>query len=205
MKHMKMLRMLMVLGLAVSAMGQKPAASPTPSASPAATPARKPPATIAASVDQEVSILEREFVSAAEAMPEDKYGFTPSNLNIPGSKDVRSFAVQVKHVANTNFQLWAPVTGEKPAYDLSNDDGPDSIKTKADIIKFLKDSFEAGHRAAKSLTPENSTEPVTTFFGPTPRIFATTFGVAHGFDHYGQMVEYLRMNGILPPASRGSN
>jgi hypothetical protein len=190
MKHMKMLRMLMVLGLAVSAMGQKPAASPTPSASPAATPApaRKPPATIAASVDQEVSILE-----------------TPSNLNIPGSKDVRSFAQQVKHVANTNFQLWAPVTGEKPAYDLSNDDGPDSIKTKADIIKFLKESFEAGHRAAKSLTPENSTEPVTTFFGPTPRIFATTFGVAHGFDHYGQMVEYLRMNGILPPASRGSN
>ncbi|HEY6307378.1 MAG TPA: DinB family protein [Candidatus Angelobacter sp.] len=202
MKQMKMLQILMVLGLAVSTMGQKPAA---PAAAPAPTPAPKPPASIAASVDREVSIIEREFVSAAEAMPEDKYAFTPSTLNIPGSKDVRSFALQVKHVANTNFELWAAVTGEKPAYDLSNDDGPDSIKTKADIIKFLKDSFEAGHRAAKSLTPENSTETVTTFFGPTPRIFATTFAVAHAFDHYGQMVEYLRMNGILPPASRGGN
>jgi hypothetical protein len=201
MKHAKLFRLLLVVGVAVTALGQaKPAA---PAASPA--PAPKPPATIAASVDREVSILEREFVSAAEAMPDDKFNFAPANLNIAGTKDVRTFAQQVKHVANTNFQLWAPVTGEKPAYDLSNDDGPDSIKTKADIIKFLKDSFEAGHRAAKSLTPENSAETVTTFFGPTPRIFATTFGVAHAFDHYGQIVEYLRMNGILPPASRGNN
>ncbi len=203
MKLTRIFPLLLAASFAVTVLGQaKPAA-------PAATPAQasKPPATIAASADREVSIIEREFVSAAEAMPEDKYGFTPASLNIPGSelKDVRTFARQVKHVANTNFQLWAAVTGEKPPYDLSNDDGPDTIKTKADIIKFLKDSFEAGHRAAKSLTPENSVETVKTFFGPTPRIFATTFAVAHGFDHYGQMVEYLRMNGIVPPASRRSN
>lgn len=191
-----------LLFLALSALAQT---APAPAAKPAPAQAAKPAPSIAAAVDRQVTILEREFVSAAEAMPEDKFGFTPSSLSIPGAefKGVRTFAEQVKHVATANFVLWAPITGEKPAYDLSKDNGPDSIKTKAEIIKFLKESFELGHRAAKSLTPESSTETVTTFFGPaTPKILAATYGVAHGFDHYGQMVEYLRMNGIIPPASR---
>src|SRR5258708_32692176 len=159
----KMICFTVLLFLALSALAQT---APAPAAKPAApAQAAKPAASIAAAVDRQMTILEREFVSAAEAMPEDKYGFTPASLNIPGSefKDVRTFAKEVKHVANTNFALWAPVTGEKPAYDLSNDDGPDSIKTKADIIKFLKESFELGHRAAKSLTAENSAETVTTY------------------------------------------
>jgi DinB family protein len=171
---------------------------------PAPPQAAKPAPTIASAVDRQVGIVEREFVGAAEAMPEDKYNFTPASLNIQGSeyKDVRTFAQQVKHVATTNFMLWAAVTGEKPAYDISNENGPDSIKTKADIVKFLKESFVAGHDAAKLLTAENSAQTVKTIFGDTPRVFAVTFGVAHAFDHYGQMVEYLRMNGIVPPASR---
>lgn len=92
--------------------------------------------------------------------------------------------------------------GEKPAVDVSNENGPDSIKTKAGIVKFLKDSFALGHRAAKSLTSANMGERVQSEFGKQPRLFLTTFTVAHCFDHYGQMVEYLRMNGIVPPASR---
>lgn len=167
-------------------------------------PAQQPAPSIASATDRQVTILEREFVSVAEAMPEDKYNFSPDSLKIKGSdyKGVRTFAAEVKHVANTNFQLWAPITGEKPDYDLSNDDGPANVKTKAEIIQFLKASFALGHRAARSLTPENSSETVKTFFGDTPRIFAATFSVAHAFDHYGQMVEYLRMNGIIPPPSR---
>jgi uncharacterized damage-inducible protein DinB len=174
-------------------------------AAPSSAQPTKPAPTIASSVDREVSIIEREFVSVAEAMPEDKFNFTPETLNIQGSdyKKVRTFGEQVKHVATTNLGLWAAVTGEKPAYDVSDaEKGPQSVKTKAQIIQFLKDSFAAGHRAAQSLTSENSSETVTTFFGPTPKIFATTFAVAHAFDHYGQMVEYLRMNGIVPPPSR---
>ncbi len=199
MKRMKIFCLLFVTSLSAAAMAQAAGTAP------AQTQAAKPAPSIASSVDRQVSIIEREFVGAAEAMPEDKFNFTPEGLNLQGSdyKGVRTFAQQVKHVAATNFGLWAAVTGEKPPYDVSDDEkGPDSVKTKAEIIKFLKDSFECGHRAAKSLTAENSATTVKTFFGDTPRIFATTFAVAHGFDHYGQMVEYLRMNGIIPPASR---
>ena len=208
MKHMKLFCLLLMAALSTGMQGQN-AGSSQPAQPQAAAPAQpqsaKPAPSIASSADREVSIVEREFVSVAEAMPEDKFNFSPEGLNIPGSdyKKVRTFGEQVKHVATTNFGLWAAVTGEKPPYDVSDGEkGPDSVKTKAEIIKFLKDSFAAGHRAAQSLTPENSSQTVTTFFGPTPRIFATTFAVAHAFDHYGQMVEYLRMNGIIPPPSR---
>jgi hypothetical protein len=199
MKQLRMFCFLVVASLSAAAMAQ--AAS---SNAPAQQQPAKPAPTIASSMDRQVTIIEREFVGAAEAMPEDKYSFAPTSLNIQGSeyKGVRTFADEVKHVAATNFVLWSAVTGDKPAYDLSNDNGPDSIKTKADILKFLKESFDQGHKAAKSLTAENSTATVKTFFGDTPKVFATSFAVAHGFDHYGQMVEYLRMNGIVPPASR---
>lgn len=198
---MKLLSTFCCMGiLGISAVMQAQPAS----AAPAKTQAAQPAQTVASSVDREVTIQEREFVSVAEAMPEDKFNFTPESMNIPGSdyKTVRTFAQQVKHVAATNFGLYDAVTGEKPPADISGENGPDSLKTKADIIKFLKDSFAAGHRAAQSLTPENSAQIVTTFFGPTTKIFATTFAVAHAFDHYGQMVEYLRLNGIIPPPSR---
>ncbi len=207
MKHVKLFCFLMIAALSTGLHSQTGGAG-QPAQSQAAAPGQqqsaKPAPSIASSVNREVSIVEREFVSVAEAMPEDKFNFTPEALNIQGSdyKGVRTFAKEVKHVASTNFQLYAAVTGEKPPYEVSADDGPESMKSKAEIIKFLKDSFAAGHRAAQSLTPENSSETVTTFFGPTPKVFATTFAVAHAFDHYGQMVEYLRMNGIIPPPSQ---
>lgn len=196
MRFLSTLCWICMMGISMGAQAQ-PAAAPK-------TQAAQPAQTVASSVDREIKIEEREFVSVAEAMPEDKFNFSPEAMNIPGSdyKKVRTFAEQVKHVAATNFGLYTAVTGEKPPYDISNENGPDSIKTKADIIKFLKDSFAAGHRAAQSLTAQNSSETVKTFFGPTTKVFATTFAVAHGFDHYGQMVEYLRMNGIVPPPSR---
>lgn len=196
MKLLSTLCWICMMGISMAAQAQ-PAAAPK-------TQAAQPAQTVASSVDREVTIEEREFVSVAEAMPEDKFNFTPEAMNIPGGdyKKVRTFAEQVKHVAATNFGLYDAVTGEKPPADISGENGPDSLKTKAEIIKFLKDSFAAGHRAAQSLTPENSAETVKTFFGPTTKVFATTFAVAHGFDHYGQMVEYLRMNGIIPPPSR---
>jgi len=208
MKHVRLFCAFAVLNLAVAAMAQsKPAASPTPAPQAAATP--QAPPTIGAAVDSQVGIIEREIVSAAEAMPEDKFNFAPGSLNIPGSdyKGVRTFAQQVKHVATVNFILWAALVGEKPPLDVNNGEGPASMTSKADIVKYLKDSYAMGHRAAKSLTAENSVEVLPSPFGPRPipRLFFGTFGVAHGFDHYGQIVEYLRMNGIIPPASRSNN
>jgi hypothetical protein len=204
----KTFRLLLVLALAAGAMAQKPAAS---AASPAPQAQPTPPAapTIGSVVDRQVGIIEKEFVDAAEAMPEDKFNFAPSSLNLPGSdyKGVRTFAQQVKHVATVNFMLWAPLVGEKPPVDINKGDGPATMTSKAEIVKYLKDSYAMGHRAAKSLTAENVVELIPSPFGAgqIPRLFCGTFGVAHGFDHYGQMVEYLRMNGIIPPASRGNN
>jgi uncharacterized damage-inducible protein DinB len=202
MKHARMFYLFVVICLAASAMAQSktaaPAASPTPQA----------PSTVASVVEREVSTAENEFVGAAEAMPEDKYNFAPTGLNIPGSefKGVRTFAEQVKHVAMTNYQLWGPITGDKSPFEAKGDNGPESLKTKAEIVKYLKDSFAIGHKAAQSLTAENMMTAYPNPFGgrnPMTRLFMVTFGVAHAFDHYGQMVEYLRMNGIVPPASRG--
>jgi uncharacterized damage-inducible protein DinB len=168
-----------------------------------------PPPTVASAIDSQVSILEREFVGAAEAMPDDKFNFTPTSLNISGSeyKGVKTFAEEVRHVAATNFMLWAAITGDKPPAGSTEDNGPPQLKTKAEIVKYLKDSFALGHKAAKSLTAENAAAQVPSPFGEgqTTKLFCASFAVAHAFDHYGQMVEYLRMNGIIPPASRGGN
>jgi len=177
-------------------------------AAPAASPTPPPPPTIKGEIDREVSTLEREFVGAAEAMPEEKYNFAPAGLNIPSSefKGVRTFAEQVKHVAQTNYELWGPITGDKSPFEAKGDNGPESLKTKAEIVKYLKDSFAVGHKAAQSVTAENMLTSYPNPFGgrnPMTRLFMVTFAVEHAFDHYGQMVEYLRMNGIVPPASRG--
>jgi len=206
----KALCFLIVLSCAVGAFAQGAASPPAAAPKPTAAPAQAAPPTIGGVIDREISIIEREFVSAAEAMPEEKYNFAPTGLNIAGSdfKGVRTFAEQVKHVASSNYYFWGPITGDKsplPA-DSPNDNGPSALKTKAEIVKYLKDSFALGHKAAQSLSsPDAAMATVSTGEGqqqPT-KLFLATFGAAHCLDHYGQMVEYLRMNGIIPPASRG--
>lgn len=164
--------------------------------------AQQAPATVASTVDRDISAVEKQIVDAAEAMPEDKFNFTPEALNIAGSnyKGVRSFAVQVKHIAASNWFIWSPLTGDKLPEGLKDGNGPEGLKTKADILKFLKDSFALGHKAAATLTPENMLQ--TPGNSKSTRLRLAEFGVAHAYDHYGQMVEYLRMNGIVPPASR---
>jgi hypothetical protein len=166
-----------------------------------------PPANFVAVVDLQVSTYEKHIVGAAEAMPEDKFNFTPASLNIPGSsyKDVRTFAQLIKHTATVNYRFWTTLTGEKMPENIKSSNGPDELKTKAEIIQFLKDSFAVGHRAAKTLTPENALEQLPFFNGTAARINIASGAVIHDADEYGQMVEYLRMNGVVPPASRASH
>jgi len=170
-----------------------------------AQPSPQPAPTLASMVDSEISAIEKQVVDVAEAMPEDKYNFSPESLNIPGDdyKGVRTFAMQVKHVAASNYFIWSTITGDKLPDGLKDGNGPADLKTKVDIIKFLKDSFAQGHKAAATLTVENMLQPVGQ--GKSLRLHRAEFGVAHAFDHYGQMVEYLRMNGIVPPASRAKS
>jgi uncharacterized damage-inducible protein DinB len=164
------------------------------------------PPTVASAIDREINIVEKEVVEAAEAMPEDKFDFSPEKLNVPGSdyKGVRTFGQQLKHVAASNYLIWSPITGEKPPDNVNDGKGPDNMKAKAEIVKYLKDSFAFGHKAVATLNESNLVEPIKSGSGkPTTRLFLATFAPAHCFDHYGQLVEYLRMNGIVPPASRG--
>src|SRR5207248_10290024 len=164
------------------------------------------PPTIASAIDREVSLVEKEVVEVAEAMPEGKFDFSPEKLNLPGSdyKGVRTFGEQLKHVAASNYLIWSPITGERPPDTVNDGKGPDNMKAKADIIKYLKDSFAFGHKSVATLNDSNLVQPIIrNNKPPTTRLFLATFAAAHAFDHYGQMIEYLRMNGIVPPASRG--
>jgi len=175
----------------------------TGTANPEQAAQQQPAPTLASLVDRDISAVEKQLVEAAEAMPEDKFNFSPETLNIPGSdyKGIRSFAAQVKHVAASNWYIWSPLTGEKLPEGLGNDgNGPANLKTKTEIVKFLKDSFALGHRAAATLTTENMLQSPGK--SKSTRLHLAEFGVAHAYDHYGQMVEYLRMNGIIPPATR---
>jgi uncharacterized damage-inducible protein DinB len=162
---------------------------------------QQPSPTIASAMDREISTVEKEIVEAAEAMPEDKFNFSPEGINLKGSdyKGVRTFALQVKHIAASNYILWSPLTGDKFPQDYMGGNGPENLKTKAEIIKFLKDSFALGHKAAATLTTENMLQSPAN--SKSTRLHLVAFGVAHAFNHYGQMVEYLRMNGIVPPAT----
>ena len=201
---MKHTRILLLSGVCIFSLAVAGLAARSRAAVSAPRPEQSAP-TIASTVDRAVSGIEKQVTDAAEAMPEDKFNFSPESLNIPGAdyKGVRTFAGQVKHIAASNYFIWSPVTGDKLPDGLKDGNGPENLKTKADIMKFLKDSFALGHKAAASLTNENILQPAEN--SKSPRLFLATFGVAHANDHYGQMVEYLRMNGIVPPASRGKS
>jgi uncharacterized damage-inducible protein DinB len=144
-----------------------------------------------------LSGMEQEFVSAAEAMPEDKYDFAPPT-SAGEFKGVRTFGQQVKHVAEANLYFFGgPTLSDADAKAKS--DAIEKLKTKAEIVNALKDSFVLAHSYVDSITPENAF--VMTSSGT--RAGMAAFGIAHFMDHYGQIVVYLRMNGIVPPASRG--
>ena len=156
--------------------------------------------TIASELDNQLTELESAFVSLAEAMPEDKYSFAPSTGEFKG---VRTFAQEVKHVAFANHVFFGAIVGEK-AESGPGREGPESIRTKAEILGYLRESFALGHRAIGTITPDNAVTVMQN--APVPRfktrLAMATHACAHAYDHYGQLVEYLRMNGIVPPASR---
>jgi DinB superfamily len=170
----------------------------------ASKPARKPKEehlNVTQVLDRTITNTEREFIPAAEAMPEDKFGFAPTDGAFKG---VRTFAEQIKHVAAVNYELGAAILQQKPPVDINDEAGPGSLTSKTDIIEFLKESFEYVHKAIATINETNLVETVKSPFGEGK---VTRFGLAcsvswHGYDHYGQMVVYLRMNGIVPPASR---
>src|SRR5436309_2786525 len=170
MKHPSLLLTATLCLAAASAYAE--VAKDSPAAGPSASPSTPP--TIASAIDREISIVEKEVVEAADTMPEDKFDFSPEKLNLPGSdyKGVRTFGEQLKHVAASNYLLWSPITGEKPPDTVNDGKGPDNMKAKAEIIKYLKDSFAFGHKAVATLTESNLVQLIIrTNKHPTTRLF----------------------------------
>jgi uncharacterized damage-inducible protein DinB len=147
--------------------------------------------------------LQNHVVSLADAMPADKYGFAPTDGEFKG---VRTFGQQVKHLAATNHILAAAALGEDPPPDAGDETGPETVRTKAEILDYLTSSFAHLSKAADAIG--DTTIPVRP--SPISPLSATSVtrmaliieSLVHTYDHYGQMVEYLRMNGVVPPASR---
>src|SRR5438309_1997546 len=108
--------------------------------------------TVSQVLDRTVLNMEHEFIPAAEAMPEDKFGFAPTNGEFKG---VRTFGQQIKHVASVNYELGAALLEEKPPVDINDESGPASISSKADILKFLKESFAYVHKAIATIDDKN--------------------------------------------------
>ncbi len=156
----------------------------------------------AKAVDGLLSLMEFQVVGAAKAMPADKYGFAPAQgIFAPGQTTqfdtVRTFVAQVNHLAQANyfFFTWS---GIKPDRDLK---AIGAITTKDEAVAALEASFAYAHQAIATITTENAFVAIKPIDGYSTRVTIAAFAVAHANDHYGQLVEYLRMNGIVPPAS----
>jgi hypothetical protein len=147
--------------------------------------------------------LEKQITSAADAMPADKYGFTPTDGEF---KSVRTFGQQVKHLSATNHILAAAALNEDPPADAGDEAGPEAVRTKGEILDYLQSSFAHLGKAIDAIEDKNTAvrpSPISPLSATVAtRLALTVEALIHAFDHYGQMVEYLRMNGIVPPASR---
>ena len=157
--------------------------------------------TVSQALDFWITTTEREVTSAAEAMPQEKYSFAPTKGEFTG---VRTFAQQLKHLAANNYRMAAYILAQTPTPEQESETGPDTVQSKAQIVDYVKGSFAALHRAMAAINESNLLDPMAA--SPSPqqrtRLQLAEDVVAHSYDHYGQMVEYLRMNGIVPPASR---
>jgi uncharacterized damage-inducible protein DinB len=138
---------------------------------------------------------EKEFVSVAEAMPADKYNFAPTSGEFKG---VRTFGQQVTHVAQAQYFFFK-------GFGVTPDLDPKSLSkltSKDDIVKAIKDAFAYAEKSAETITAQNAFDGIAEVDGAATRATIAAVSLAHTNDHYGQMVVYLRLNGIIPPASR---
>jgi len=150
-----------------------------------------------------MQLVEKEIMSTVDAMPADKFGFAPTDGEFKG---VRTFGQMVKHFSATNHILAAAALGEEPPADAGDELGPESVRTKAEILAYLKGSFNHLEKAVQAIgqtsIPVNASPISPLKRGEVTRLALITETLLHAYDHYGQMVEYLRMNGVVPPASR---
>ena len=151
-----------------------------------------------------LNLFEHQFMGVAQAMPADKYSFAPAAATFAASQGakydgVRTFAQEISHVTTANYYFASKILNEKMPVDPKSIDG---LTTKEQLLKAAADSFAYAHKALATITPANAYTAIDGVDGLHTRSVIASFISAHGYDHYGQMVEYLRMNGIVPPGSK---
>jgi len=155
---------------------------------------------ITASIKSGGDIVKGYLTKAAEMVPAEKYGFKPAGV-VP---EVRSFGQLIGHIANANYLFCGSTIGQ----EMKGETGPGGVdfekKTaKADLQKALADSFAFCDKAYAAATDATAGQAVTTLpIGPTTKLGALAFNNAHNFEHYGNIVTYLRTMGMVPPSSQ---
>jgi hypothetical protein len=144
---------------------------------------------------------ERSGARRYGALSGDNFAFAPGSGAFQG---VRTFGGQIKHLAAANYQIDAKILGEKPPHGEHDEEAPETVRTKSEILEYLKGSFVYLPHATATITENTLVQPIPGAKGvwQRTRLGLAVDAVAHSYDHYGQMVEYLRMNGVIPPASR---
>src|SRR5580692_3970757 len=194
MRFLRFTALLIICGIAFAGVAKSD--SPQDSATKPAAKSDDIPKSIAKSISGTLQFIEGSFLALAEAMPEEKYSYIPTTGKFD---DARSFGEQVKHVACAQFAFFNEFEGKKPPDDCEKG-GHDPAKTKAELIKYLKNSFDYGNRVLATLTANNALDRVEgRYAGPNTKLGISVIAVWHITDHYGQLVEYLRLNGVVPP------
>jgi hypothetical protein len=197
MRLLRVATLLVTCGIALFSVGKS--GTPQNSTTKEAAPPDDIPKSIAESVSGTLQFAERNFLDLAEAMPEDKYSYIPT---VGKFDDARSFGEQVKHVACAQFAFFNEFEGKEPPAECEKG-GHDPAKTKAELIKYLKDSFDYSNHILATLTANNALDRVEgRYAGPNTKLGISVVAVWHITDHYGQLVEYLRLNGIVPPMTQ---
>lgn len=170
-----------------------PLAAHAQTAAPSAAPTNVAPVLL-----KQVEGVEKSLTGVATEMPADKYDFVPTEGAFRG---VRSFAKQIKHSAAVHHLVAATLLGEPITAEMSDERGPDAARTKDEVLRYLADSFAALKRAVATVDAGNAFTPIKGVFGSAPdtRVGLIIVAISHSSNHYGQVVEYLRMNGLTPP------
>ena len=190
----------MVLLVSLGSVGACAGGPATATSTGGATPGPREPAARPADVPDAgvvplVATIEASFVGLAEAMPADRWNFRPTDGDFA---TVRTFAEQVKHVACSNYAFFNQIEGVDPPPDCATG-GAHPAAGKAELVAYLRESFAYARNVIGRMTPENAYDVVSGPYGGTStRIGMTAMGVWHASDHYGQVVVYARMNGVVP-------
>jgi hypothetical protein len=136
----------------------------------------------------------RKLIAMAEDFPEDKYEYKPH-------PDSRTFAANLLHVSASMYYFTDPAQGQKPRYP--DDPKRDELKTKAQVVAFVKKCVEDGAAVIKTKGDKGMNESVNAGGPELTRISDLAYGInEHSGEHYGQLVVYYRINGLVPPESR---